>query len=86
MSPDLINGLFELVGGCLLWRNVLQLHRDKVVRGVHWAPTLFFASWGYWNCFFYPHLDQWWSFVGGLNIVIPNTVWFLQMVHYRKNR
>lgn len=82
MSPDFINGLFEFAGSALLWKNVLQLHKDKLVRGVHWYATAFFAVWGYWNLFYYPYLDQWWSFAGGVSIVIANTVWLAQMLWY----
>lgn len=82
MTPDLINGLFEFVGSIMLWRNVLQLHWDKLVRGVHWSATGFFAAWGYWNLFYYPHLNQWWSFAGGMSIVLANTIWLLQMAYY----
>lgn len=86
MSPDLINGLFEFAGSAMLWRNVLQLHRDKEVKGVHWNATAFFAAWGYWNLFYYPHLDQWWSFAGGLSIVFANTVWLGQMIYYLRRK
>lgn len=85
MSPDLFNGLFEFCGSLMLWRNVYQLYKDKMVRGVHWGPTGFFFSWGLWNLFYYPNLHQWWSFTGGLSIVIANGVWFYQMLKYRKN-
>lgn len=85
MSPDLFNGLFEFGGSIMLWRNVYQLYKDKMVRGVHWGPTLFFFTWGLWNLFYYPHLDQWWSFAGGLSIVTANGVWAFQMLKYRKN-
>lgn len=80
--PDAINGLFEMSGGFFLLKNVSQLYRDKCVRGVHWLPTLFFAVWGLWNLFYYPHLDQWLSFTGGLWIVAVNLVWFAQMIYY----
>ena len=82
MTPDLINGLFEFLGSIMLWRNVIQLHRDKMARGVHWTATGFFAAWGYWNLFYYPHLDQWWSFAGGISIVVANTIWLVQMLYY----
>lgn len=82
MMPDLINGLFELGGGFLIWLSVLKLHRDKVVRGVHWAPVLFFASWSIWNLYFYPSLGQWWSFAAGINVGIANFVWAYQIVRY----
>jgi hypothetical protein len=84
ISPDLINGLFEFFGSGMLWRNVYQLHKDKEVKGVHWGPTAFFWSWGLWNMYFYPHLDQWWSFAGGVSIVAANGVWLAQMLRYRK--
>lgn len=82
MSPDMINGLFEFGGSLLLWRNVLQLYRDKMVRGLHWGSVAFFAGWGYWNLYYYPALDQWWSFTGGVSIVTANTVWLIQVWYY----
>lgn len=82
MSPDMINGAFEALGSAVLYRNVLQLYRDKQVKGVHWMATGFFAAWGYWNLFYYPHLDQWYSFTGGVSIALANTVWLVQMIYY----
>lgn len=84
MSPDAINGLYELLGGFFLWRNVRQLHREKQVKGVSAVSTAFFASWGVWNLYFYPHLGQWFSFLGGLNIVVANLVWVGQMIRYTR--
>lgn len=49
MTPDIINGLFELGGALLLLMNVVRLHRDKIVRGVHVLPTVFFSAFGFWN-------------------------------------
>lgn len=86
MTPDLINGLFELLGSLVLWRNVRQLYVDKMIRGVHWTATGFFAAWGYWNLYYYPSLDQWWSFAGGCSIVLANTVWLGQMLYYGRGR
>ena len=79
---DLINGLFELCGSLVLWRNVYTLHKDKGYLGVHWMTTGFFALWGYWNMYYYPSLNQWLSFVGGCSITIANTVWLIQMLYY----
>lgn len=75
--PDLINGSFELVGGFMIWLNVRALWRDRVVKGVSWATVIFFTSWGYWNLYYYPSLNQWMSFLGGLFIVSGNTAWVL---------
>jgi hypothetical protein len=83
--PDLVNGLFELLGGFALWQNVKRIRADRQIRGVNWQVTLFFTSWGYWNCFYYPWLYQPLSFFGGLNIVAANSWWLYYAIKYRKN-
>jgi hypothetical protein len=85
MTPDLINGCFELTGAAMLCLNVRRLWRDRRVAGVHWGPTLFFAAWGFWNLFYYPSLEQWASFAGGIALVSVNTVW-LTLLAYLSRR
>ena len=85
-TGDLINGFFELFGGVLLWKNVVQFHNDKEIKGVHLSPVMFFAAWGYWNLYYYPSLDQWFSFTAGINIVTANTVWVIQMLYYIRTK
>jgi hypothetical protein len=75
---DLINGLLEAVGAYLVFLNVRQLHRDKVLMGVRWEPMLFFTGWGFWNCYYYPSLEQWASFTGGALLALVNLVWLGQ--------
>ncbi len=82
---DLTNGAFELLGGFSLWQNVRRLRRDKSIKGVDWRVTLFFTSWGLWNLYYYPHLDQWASFLGGLGIVAANAAWLYYVFKYRRN-
>ncbi|HXK36572.1 MAG TPA: hypothetical protein VJ553_03240 [Candidatus Paceibacterota bacterium] len=81
--PDLINGTFEMLGGVATYMNCWQLHKDKEVKGVIWWLTAFYITWGVWNLYYYPHLDQWLSLYGGLVIVSGNVVWILQVVWYR---
>ncbi len=81
--PDLVNGAFEFFGGAVNWLNVRQLLRDKKLRGVSKIPAVVFTSWGIWNLFYYPHLDQWLSFTGGLVIVGANAVWVALAWRYR---
>ncbi len=83
MIPDQINGCFEVVAGLLLTLNVIRLHRDKQVRGVHIVPIAFMAIWGFWNLYFYPYIGAPWSFVGGIVVVVVNTVWVGQMIYYK---
>ena len=84
MTPDFINGLFEFFGSFFLAMNVVRLHKDKSVKGVDWRAVAFFMTWGYWNLYFYPAVDAWWSFYGGLAIVAVNTTWLGQMLYYRR--
>ena len=85
MSPDVINGLFELGAGLLLGLNIGSLYRDKIVRGVSVWPTSFFMLWGYWNLYFYPSVNCDLSFYAGILVVATNTAWVGQMIYYRKN-
>lgn len=83
MTNDIINGLFELLGGFLLALNIIELIKHKELKGIHWGPTVFFTVWGLWNLYYYPSLDQWFSFLGGLVITIINTIWLLLVIYYK---
>lgn len=83
MTADTLNGAFEAIGSLMIWRNVIALHRDKMFRGVRIAPVVFWALWGIWNLYYYPHLGQWLSFFGGCSVVLANVVWCCQMVYCR---
>jgi len=82
MTPDTINGLFELAGAGFLWRSIILLYRQKQVRGVSFLTVGFFTVWGLWNLYFYPALQQWFSFYGGIAITISNLLWMSQMIYY----
>ncbi|KKM73373.1 hypothetical protein LCGC14_1411110 [marine sediment metagenome] len=85
--PDAVNGLFELTGGVFCLLNVQRILRDKSVRGVSITASAYFAAWGYWNMFYYPHLGQWASFAGGLSVTLANTVWVgLALWYWRRER
>jgi len=81
---DIVNGSFELFGAPFIFLSVIKLYKDKLVKGVSWVGVGFFASWGYWNLYFYPHLNQWASFFGGIAIVLCNTIWLIQLLYYIK--
>lgn len=82
ISGDFINGCFECIGGLLTFLSCFRLYKDKEVKGVSLVPLLFFTMWGFWNLYYYPSLDQWMSFVGGLIIVLANTIWISLAVYY----
>ena len=82
---DVTNGLFELIGALLVWKNFHQLVIDREVKGVYWPVTVFFALWGVWNLYFYPSLDQWFSFSAGILLCTGNIAWvFFYLVLRRR--
>lgn len=83
--PDLTNGAFEILGAVAIFGHVRRVLKDKAVAGVSIMSTIFFASWGFWNLYYYPHLGQWVSFTGGLFIVLGNVCWIAGLVYYTKH-
>lgn len=86
LTPDFINGCFEALGSAFVFLHIRQIQKDKSVAGVSIPATIFFTSWGVWNLYYYPHLGQWWSFMGGIGIVTMNVIWVYYMIKYWKNR
>lgn len=82
-TPDLINGAFETAGGLAVWAHARRIRIDKQVRGFSPGATALMTAWGLWNLFYYPSLEQWASFAGGLVIVAGNAVWLYYAVKYR---
>lgn len=86
MTPDMINGLFELVGSIFLLFNVFQMMKDKELKGTSITPVIFFTSWGFWNLYFYPSVGAYWSFLGGICVVCVNTLWMCLTFYYMRKR
>lgn len=82
MWQDILNGIFESLGGLFITLSCIKLHRDKKVKGVSFIHVAYFTLWGYWNIHYYPHLDQWLSFAGGLVVVLTNTIWLGMLFYY----
>lgn len=80
--PDLVNGGFEAAAGFAVLNHCFALYRDKEVRGLSIASTAFFTAWGVWNLYYYPTLDQFWSFAGGIFITIANSIYVAMLVRY----
>lgn len=81
---DGVNGTYEFLAGVFILNNCRVLFNDKKVRGVSIISTAFFTSWGYWNLYYYPSLNQWMSFVGGALLVIVNTLYVSLMIYYMR--
>lgn len=84
--PDAVNGGFELLGAPFVLMSLIKVLRSKDSSGVSYVTVLFFSLWGYWNMFFYPHLGQWLSFIGGVAVTLANTAWMIAVFYYRGER
>lgn len=82
--PDVVNGGFELLAGLFVLNHCRVLHRDQMVRGVSLLSTAFFWCWGLWNLYYYPHLGQIASTIGGISVVSANTLWIVLMIRYAR--
>ena len=83
MSLDHINAFFEIVGSVLVWFNVKQLIQDKKVMGISLSVSVFYCVWSLWSVYYYPNLDQWFSFGGGVLLAIGNIFWCSMAIYYR---
>lgn len=84
MNPDLVNALFEFFAAAVGLLNIRQLLKDKEVKGVSIWPVIFFITWGLWNLYYYPSLEQVWSSIGAFAMLGVNSVWLVIVLIYRK--
>jgi hypothetical protein len=82
MTPDTINALFETSGALMTWANVYRVWKDRGYAGVYLPAIVVFGSWGFWNLYYYPHLQQPWSFVATLVMVSANCAWIALMLYF----
>lgn len=82
MSLDLVNGLFEMAGGCVVLLSCRQMLKDKQVKGISLAHAAFFLGWGFFNLFFYPSVGAPYSFIGSVGVTIANSMWVSLMVYF----
>ena len=86
VTNDTINGLFEFCSSLFLAYNVVRLRKAKEVQGVSILTVAFFSLWGCWNLYYYPSIDQNFSFLGGIAVVSVNTTWVALAVWYTYRR
>lgn len=84
--PDAINGGFEIGGAAAQLLSIRALMRSRHLEGVSWTATAFFSGWGMWNLFYYPHLGQTLSFLGGAALVCVNLTWVALALRYSRRR
>lgn len=86
MISDIVNGIFEIIGGLFILNHCRVLYKDKQVKGVSVLSTVVFTLWGFCNLYFYPSLNQMISFVGGVIMVIANTLYVGMLIHYSRDK
>lgn len=83
MSPaDLINGTFELLASIMVLNHCRVLLKDRAVAGVSVASTAFFTLWGVWNIYYYPLLGQVYSLIGGIFVVMANSIYVVLLFEF----
>lgn len=84
MSGDLINGCFEFIGAGMICLSVRRLMIDQEVKGFSVWPLIFWTSWGTWNLFYYPSLGQWFSFAGGIAVILANVLYLCAIFYFTR--
>ena len=83
---DFINAAFEVSGALLTWMNVRRVWQDRGYAGIYAPAILLFTSWGFWNLYYYAHLQQWWSVMATVVMVTANCAWLGSMVYFGKKQ
>jgi drug/metabolite transporter superfamily protein YnfA len=84
MNYDYINCLIEVIGALLICKNVQVLYRDKIFKGVFLPTIVFFTMWGVWNLFYFPSINQHYSFYGGIFLCLSNLTWIGLVMYYKR--
>jgi hypothetical protein len=84
MTADMVNGLYEGLGALFILGHCRSLWNSKQPWGVSILGVIFFTSWGGWNLYYYPSLNQWYSFFGGLAIVSSNALYIGLLIYLRR--
>jgi hypothetical protein len=81
---DHLNAGFEMIGAAFRVYDCVKLYRAKHFVGGSILTVVFFFTWGLFNTFFYPSLNQSWSFVAAIFLTAANGVWILMALFYEK--
>lgn len=84
MTTDIINAAFEFGGAIAVWSNVVKVLKDRGHAGISVWGTAFILGWGLWNTFYYPSLNQWFSFAAGCFICLANFAWLAALIYFGK--
>jgi hypothetical protein len=83
---DTINSLFEISAGFIFWFNIVEITIDKQVKGISFCACIYFLIWAYWNIYYYFSIGQTYSFWGAVFLAMPNTIWILLVMKYKRKK
>lgn len=86
LTMDQANAALEMGGAFLRTLDCIKLFQHKRFVGGHLGTALYFLLWGVFNVFFYPSLNQVWSFWAALALMVINGLWFVMAVYYNHFR
>ena len=86
ISPDVINGLFEVFGSVATWMNFAAIVKDKGYSGTRLPMMLFFLTRGLWKLFFYSHLFQWVSLYASILVIAGSVANVAAMLRYGRKK
>ncbi len=72
-----------MLSGVFILNNCYTVCKHGAVAGVSIISVAFFTLWGVWNLYYYPSLNQWCSFYGGILLVVANFIWITLLYHFR---
>lgn len=82
--PDLVNGIFGVLGGLFIALSIAKLYQEKTVRGVSIVYVAFFTTWSWYQVYFFTTVNFWWSWAGAVGMMTANAIWLCQMVYYSR--
>ena len=83
ITIDHINAIFTVGGIMFVIINILQLTKDKQVKGVSIISMLFFGIWSWWLAFFYYKNSHYYSMIAAIFMGVFEIVWISLWMYYR---
>ncbi len=82
LLSDITMGLIQVISAGFLSKSVWMLYQAKIVRGVSAVTVAFWVAWGLWDLYYFPSLNQWWAFSGGVIVTLMNALYVGLIVRY----
>jgi hypothetical protein len=80
-----MNAGFETLGAAFNILNIVQILKEKQVRGVSLVPTALFTAWGLFNIFFYSYNHLPVSAIAAIAMSWVNATWVFLAIKYKNN-